>query len=491
MGGKSSPPKLPSPADIGNAFKSVGNSIKDVANTAVNKVSTGVVDVAKKAETGVKDVAKKAETGVKDVANKVDSVGKDVVNKAGAGLDKFGKDAASGLNQFGKDAAGGLNQFGKDAAGGLNQFGKDAGAGLDKFGKDVGAGLDKFGKDAAGGLNQFGKDAAGGLNQFGDDLRGLFEHSDGPNGTGPMIKLRYTAPPPLPKKKRIPTVVTPTPTSNLKNYNYYPYTTIKTPEQMNISSSGEDGTIDKNLKSIQDYNNALYSGNTKAFVNDTKGQPSGSRYFTPAYDTCLNTDGTAIVDRYYPIDDMLYGKNDKGQINYDNKGVLYSSQSTINKIGSVNLKDNSTNKNCVQVTMVTNQNGSVDTQYVSIDDYKNMDCSAFQNNCKKYYGMSSCEPCNTETTVPTSTPFPTNFNFANSVNNNQFIPVTHYEVLNTKNTPQVTNQPQIVKKENFTDIYNINDDETDKLLNLIYIGSLSIVGVYVLYNIMKKNKLIE
>jgi len=440
MGGKSSPPSLPSLADI-------GNSIKDVANTAVNKVSTGVVDVAKKAETGIVDVAKKAETGVKDVANKVDSVGKDVVNKAGAGLDKFGKDA--------------------------------------------GAGLDKFGKDAASGLNQFGKDAASGLNQFGDDLRGLFEHSDGPNGTGPMIKLRYTAPPPLPKKKRIPTVVTPTPTSNLKNYNYYPYTTIKTPEQMNISSSGEDGTIDKNLKSIQDYNNALYSGNTKAFVNDTKGQPSGSRYFTPAYDTCLNTDGTAIVDRYYPIDDMLYGKNDKGQINYDNKGLLYSSQSTINKIGSVNLKDNSTNKNCVQVTMVTNQNGSVDTQYVSMDDYKNMDCSAFQNNCKKYYGMSSCEPCNTETTVPTSTPFPTNFNFANSVNNNQFIPVTHYEVLNTKNTPQVTNQPQIVKKENFTDIYNINDDETDKLFNLIYIGSLSIVGVYVLYNIMKKNKLIE
>ena len=417
MGGKSSPPSLPSPADIGNAFKSVGNSIKDVANTAVNKVSTGVVDVAKKAETGVKDVAKKAETGVKDVANKVDSVGKDVVNKAGAGLDKFGKDAA------------------------------------------------------------------GGLNQFGDDLRGLFEHSDGPNGTGPMIKLRYTAPPPLPKKKRIPTVVTPTPTSNLKNYNYYPYTTIKTPEQMNISSSGEDGTIDKNLKSIQDYNNALYSGNTKAFVNDTKGQPSGSRYFTPAYDTCLNTDGTAIVDRYYPIDDMLYGKNDKGQINYDNKGVLYSSQSTINKIGSVNLKDNSTNKNCVQVTMVTNQNGSVDTQYVSMDDYKNMDCSAFQNNCKKYYGMTSCEPCNTETTVPTSTPFPTNFNFANSVNNNQFIPVTHYEVLNTKNTPQVTNQPQIVKKENFTDIYNnINDDETDKLLNLIYKFSVLLFNKFIFFH---------
>jgi hypothetical protein len=77
------------------------------------------------------------------------------------------------------------------------------------------------------------------------------------------------------------------------------------------------------------------------------------------------------------------------------------------------------------------------------------------------------------------------------VNNNQFIPVTHYEVSNTKNTPQVTIQPQIVKKENFTDIYNINDDEIDKLFNLIYIGSLSIVGVYVLYNIMKKNKLIE
>jgi hypothetical protein len=299
----------------------------------------------------------------------------------------------------------------------------------------------------------------------------------------PKPPVNYTPPPPVTQVPVITNTVPPIPTQKIINYNYYPYTSINTPQKMNITNNGTMDGISQNISSLIDYNNALYSGNTMAFTQSTNGKPFGSRYFSHAYETCLSLNGTATVDRYYPIDNMMYSKNTNGQIDTSNYGLLYSAQPVVNKIGIAET-DLSNNDRCVQVTMVTDQFGSIDSKYVKMSDYNNLDCTAFQNNCKKYLGMKNCEPCNSVSTVPTTTAFPTNYSFAQSLNNNEFIPVTSYSVSGTNENPV------IVKTESFRDINGLYD-ENDDFLTIIYVGSLSIVGIYILYNFMKKNKFIE
>lgn len=166
---------------------------------------------------------------------------------------------------------------------------------------------------------------------------------------------------------------------------------------LNEMGKPKGNAADVKVKNDMTYFNELYkanlSGNSALFSNE--GKPLGTRYFVESKKKLTDNEGND-VDTYYLIDNMKYGKDDQGRIDMTKYGLLDSVKSTIDSIDPDSIsKEGFSNDNLtpVEITVIVDGSGNTETKSITLADYKRQDCTAFEDNCKKYKGMQHCDTC--------------------------------------------------------------------------------------------------
>jgi len=269
---------------------------------------------------------------------------------------------------------------------------------------------------------------------------------------------------------------------------------IKNPTEMGITDKGDDRSMNKTLSAFKQYNNALYSGKTTAFKVDTKGEPLGNRYFAKVSGV-YNEDGEK-VDRYVSVDNMKYPKDVDRRFNLQNTGLLHSAKATVDSINPYSLLDSD---KMVEVEMKSNADGDIIKQTIGIGDYKKMDCTAFPNRCKAYKGKSGCEPCFVKEKVKE------NMHDMNDMNNKLYYhdigisrsyPLYLYNISETKDVYEYdsSDKDSVTEMDDGSDAdddsgnNNNNKPNINKSVLTVYLGGLTVVGLYIVYRFLNKRK---
>jgi hypothetical protein len=150
---------------------------------------------------------------------------------------------------------------------------------------------------------------------------------------------------------------------------------IKNTQSMGItdpSTMMRTNEIQKNMQGYQQYYNALMTGNSQATTIQNNNQPLGNREFIK--DTGMNcvANNGDIQDRYYVVDGMAYYNGDSV-----NNGLVQSTYQTLqdikdlsNNAGNIitnktDYKDNS----CVYVNLIKDGYGNKESGYISTNEY--------------------------------------------------------------------------------------------------------------------------
>jgi hypothetical protein len=289
---------------------------------------------------------------------------------------------------------------------------------------------------------------------------------------------------------------------------------IKNPTEMGITDKGDEKSINKTLSAFKKYNNALYSGKTNAFKVDTKDEPLGNRYFAKVSGV-YNEDGEK-VDRYVSVDNMKYPKDVDRRFNLQNTGLLHSAKATVDSINPYSLLDSD---KMVEVEMKSNADGDIIKQTIGIGDYKKMDCTAFPNRCKAYKGKSGCEPCFVKEKVKENMHDMTSSNakrddkshdermkkhddmnnklYYHDIGISRSYPLYLYNINETKDVYESdsSDKDSVIENDdgsdddndsNKTNINNVNN--VNKSVLTVYLGGLSVVGLYIVYRFLNKRK---
>ncbi len=339
--------------------------------------------------------------------------------------------------------------------------------------------------------------------------------------------------------------------SNEDDYTYL-FSNIKTPEQMGISSNPDPNILnnfDNNISILNEYNNAMTKGSSSVFVNNPNKQPLGNRYFQKTNSTCSynppskdNSSSTTTntiqnVTRNILIDNMKYLKDGKGNIDTTNTGLLYSAAGSLQDVVFVNNNDFeelSNSNTCVEVTIETDANGTTDTGYISIGDYKKADCTAFPKKCKKYTGKNKCEPCNEVNVHIGSISSASAFFIGNkvevnyhklgswfpatitNVNNDRSYDIqydtgltdtkvgielmrspntsssmeafTHFDIENTQKYNNIQSPSSSYIDNNFGNHENTILELYPSKITHFYFSAISMIGIYIIYQLLYKNR---
>jgi len=275
--------------------------------------------------------------------------------------------------------------------------------------------------------------------------------------------------------------------------NYGPSDFIKAPNQINIQTIIDINGVNLDGDAMDKYYNTLYNGKTTATTITNNDQPLGGRSFVPSGSKC-NYNGQQ-VDKNYVVDTMNYYQNSDKSFDTTNTGMLSSSFGALQNINTnTNLKMlGPSANNCVQVTIQKDGTpGNNITNYVSKEEYDRMNCTLFPrdasgNFCKTYNGNKGCSSCpqkiNTNPTIDSSV---------------EAFTVQEYNNLQSFYVPD-NNQPEyIYNKGNYNGIdYEVVDDDTirrkkelcvdDDFITQFYLGSITVLGLFILYKIMKRN----
>jgi hypothetical protein len=239
-------------------------------------------------------------------------------------------------------------------------------------------------------------------------------------------------------------------------------------------------SMDKNLGIFKEYTDASLSGNSNVF-NDSVGKHN--RYFATTGDMCMNPSGDS-VNRNILIDNMNFVKTGS------TTGLLPSAMNDINKVEFDDTTNDNTNKNCVSVTIVTDSTGNTDTANVSMEDYEDIDCTAFPKNCKprinkrtrdfiypiaceKCINKTITDPSSDPTSEPTDTPFPSGLE--------SFVPSNKCKYCD--NSIHKNNRSSSTSDFSVFDNYNSEKHKKDPAVT-VYITSISILGLYLLYKML-------
>ena len=232
----------------------------------------------------------------------------------------------------------------------------------------------------------------------------------------------------------------------------YPYyKNIKTPSQLGMSDKGTIQQMTKDINGLINYVELLVTGKSKA---STTGGPLGNKFFLQtgakcaAIDNCTDANDSSTcehVTRYIYVDNVPQGNipfiSSGLGVNFSEfKGLIPGAMGNLNVLNPFAIMRafmSGSTPPCQEVTMQTidvNNNKSSETHYVTLVDVENMD------------------PCT----------FPNNKN-----------PVTGAKCVETFKSGIATDAGHIM-----------SDDPIDQL----YFASLGIIGIYILYNFMKKSK---
>lgn len=252
----------------------------------------------------------------------------------------------------------------------------------------------------------------------------------GPNGTKPdssklMSAIVNTISKAVsPEQKKIDSILK---DDNVKDISPFSF---KSPKDLNITYGG-DSNIENDATKLNQYAKALLDGNITLNSGKTQTVPMGKRYFMDTNSKCDKSDGTGSTTRYILVDNMKYSKYSDGSINTNEYGLLYSaagslqevdSNATISQLNDINSKGNK----CINVNIdLDGQNATFESKPVTIDDCNKIDKIAFRG------GNKNCE------------------GFSNYDDDKRFI-------------------------------------VTDDVITHFYFGSMTVVGLFILYRLMNK-----
>jgi hypothetical protein len=223
------------------------------------------------------------------------------------------------------------------------------------------------------------------------------------------------------------------------DYPYYKY--IKTPSELGMSGKGTLSQLGKDVDGLINYVDLLVSGGGKASAT---GQPLGNKFFLKTGGKCLDKLTKKEVDRYIYINNVPMGNipfiSSGVGVNFSEfKGLIPGTISNLNAFNPMEMFQAflaGSTPDCQELKMETidvHNNKSTESHYVTLVDIRNMD------------------PCI----------------FSNKKN-----PIT-----------------KIKCKETFS---NLNESETisykipGDAISQAYFASIGLLGMYILYKIMKK-----
>lgn len=227
----------------------------------------------------------------------------------------------------------------------------------------------------------------------------------------------------------------------------YPYyKNIKTPSQLGMSTKGNIKTLSKDISGLIDYVEVLVTGKSDA---SKTGGPLGNKFFLKTGAKCKPNDGSGNqVDRYIYIDNVPDGNipflsAGMGMNFSDFEGLVPGAFGNLNALNPFKIMQAflaGSTPECQEITMETidaSNNKSSETHYVTTVDIKNMDPCTFSNG-KNPVSNKSCR------------------NAFQSYNSDDY------------------NNP-------------VNIDLPNDVLAQIYIGSITLVGVYIFIKLMEKS----
>jgi|TARA_Y100000992_G_scaffold302599_1_gene277606 hypothetical protein len=227
-------------------------------------------------------------------------------------------------------------------------------------------------------------------------------------------------------------------------YKYYDY--INTPSEMGMSSRGSFDNLSDNIGGLINYTKLMVSGGGKA---SKTGQALGPQFFLKTGQKCRAVDSGDMTTRYIymsqkPIGNIPFISSGLG-VNFSSfKGLIPGTMENLNDMNPLAIFSAFTagsNPDCQELTMETtptkiNDYKRSETHYVTINDIRSMN------------------PCL--------------FTLSRNIKKN---PITKQRC-----------------REAFQNL-NENSD-TDYLVKLFY-GSLGIMGLFILFKFMEKNKAIK
>jgi len=227
----------------------------------------------------------------------------------------------------------------------------------------------------------------------------------------------------------------------------YPYyQNINSPSQIGMSSNGSLQTLGSDINGLIDYVEVLVSGTGGASAT---GQPLGNKFFLQTGAQCTDTATNQLVDRYIYVDNVPSGDipfiSQAMGVNFTNfEGLIPGVMSDLNVLNPYGIMQSflsGSTPPCQELTMQTidnNNNSSTQTEFVTVVDIQNMDPCSFQDQVNPITG-AGCQQAFT----------------------------------NRTQSKKKEKQPITIPKDTIAQIY---------------LGSLAIVGMYMIYRFMEKAK---
>ncbi len=230
-------------------------------------------------------------------------------------------------------------------------------------------------------------------------------------------------------------------------YKYFDY--INTPSEMDMSSHGSFSALADNIAGLINYTELLVSGGGKA---SKTGKPLGPQFFLKTGQQCKAKDTGQMTTRYIymsqkPTGNIPFISSGLGVNFSEFEGLIPGTMENLNDMNPLAIFSAFTagsNPDCQELKMETtptdiNNQQTSQTEYVTINDIRSMDPCIF--------------------------------------------------TLNGKTNP-VTGQACREAFQNFEGDLKTKNKDIDYLVKLFY-GSLGIMGLYLLYKFMEKNKNIK
>ena len=223
----------------------------------------------------------------------------------------------------------------------------------------------------------------------------------------------------------------------------YPYyKNIKMPSDIGMSDKGTLDALGKDIDGLIQYVEVLVTGKSKA---SSTGGPLGNKFFLKTGGKCVDTATNNQVDRYIYINNMPEGNipfisAGLGANFSDFKGLVPGAMGNLNVLNPFAIMQSflsGSTPPCQELTLQTidiNNNKSSETHYVTVTDIKNMDPCSFSDRKNPVSGVNCKET---------------------------------FKGISTNAEP-----------------VQMPDDPVAQL----YFASLAMVGIYILYRVMKKSK---
>ena len=167
------------------------------------------------------------------------------------------------------------------------------------------------------------------------------------------------------------------------DYPYYKY--IKSPSDIGMLNGGTLNQMGKNISGLINYIDLLVSGNSSA---STTGQPLGNKFFFKTGGKCMDTSTNKEVDRYVyinnvPMTNIPFISSVAGLNFTEFKGLIPGTISSLNAFDPSALMRSfleGSKPDCQEITMETidiYNNKSTESHFVTTVDINSMDPCAF------------------------------------------------------------------------------------------------------------------